>query len=187
MKQKLQIRYEAGIHVHACLSVSKDKTRAGKVNRNRIKRIWLFQRDFQPIDITANLTHKAQVPHSTIRVPDVKFDSRTSFGEFFKNYGPVKRERYGDFHENRPYIPPQTKFDGSSTTKSTFTPKKWEPTRPFVPENRPIESQGAMDFSTVHNETYQKPKVKPCKAEIYLIQKELRRQKALEARAVAAK
>lgn len=45
-----------------------------------------------------------------------------------------------------------------------------------------------MDFSTVHNETYQKPKVKPCKAEVYLIQKELRRQKELEAaRTVAAK
>lgn len=146
------------------------------------------KRDFQPIDIAANLTYKAQVPHSTIRVPDVKFDGRTSFGEFFKNYGAIKRERYGDFHENRPYIPPQTKFDGVSTTKTTFTPKKWEPTRPFLPENRPIESDGAMDFSTVHNETYQKPKVKPCRAEIYLIQKELRRQKELEAaRIVAAK
>ncbi|KAK3106960.1 hypothetical protein FSP39_003976 [Pinctada imbricata] len=141
------------------------------------------KRDFQPIDVTANRSMRAIPPYQSLGVPDAKFDDRTMFKEFFKTYSPTQRVRYGDFHENRPYVPPVDKFEGVSTTKTTFIPKKYEPTPAFKPETQSIDTSGRMEFSTVHKDTYTKPKVKPCRAKIFLIQKELMKQKA----ALAAK
>lgn len=88
--------------------------------------------------------------------------------------------RHGDFHENRPYLPPQQKFEGLSVQKESFTPKQYEPTRDFKPEDKPVNREGDFDFNTVTRMTYKKPEVKPCRAAVYLMQQELRRQKDLE-------
>ncbi|KAJ8313310.1 hypothetical protein KUTeg_009096 [Tegillarca granosa] len=138
--------------------------------------------DYQPIDIERNTQIRVPPPVSQLHDKEVKFDGRTKYNEFFKHPGTTTRVRYGDFHENRPYIPPQVKFEGSSITQSSFVPKKLEePTRDFKPEHHLISTEGKQEFNTSYKESYTKPLVKPCKAYIYLLQQELKRQR--EARA----
>lgn len=110
---------------------------------------------------------------------DAKFDDRTSFKEFFRNWGTSPRVRHGDFHENRPYLPPQQKFGGQTVQQESYTPKKYEPTKDFRPEEKPVNREGEFDFNTVTNMTYTKPEIKPCRAAVYLMQQELKRQRGL--------
>lgn len=141
------------------------------------------RRDYRPVDLSRAYMARAAIPVQKVQKSDAKFDDHTSFKEFFKNWGASPRARYGDFHENRPYIPPQQKFEAESTTKSCYIPKKYEYTKDFKPENKPIDQNGDFDFNTVSHMTYKKPVVKPCRAAIYLMQQELKRQKNAEQQA----
>ncbi|KAK3612123.1 hypothetical protein CHS0354_031197 [Potamilus streckersoni] len=139
------------------------------------------KRDYKPIDkIQALHSRATAVPPSAKlhTASDVKMEDQTSFQEFFKDWGVSQRVRHGDFHENRPYIPPQTKFNGESVTKSTFIPKKAEKVKDFKPEPKSFDREGNFDFNTVNNLTYQKPEIKPCRAAVYLLQKELKKRQA---------
>lgn len=117
------------------------------------------------------IPREGQIP----RRDDIRFDDRTMNKEFFKNWGPGTRVRYGDFHENKPYLPPQTKFEGASVTKSSFIPKKYEFVKDFRPEHKQISKDGEIDFQTVHRETYIQPVIKPCRAQLFLLQRELKK------------
>lgn len=118
-----------------------------------------------------------------VQKSDAKFEDLTSSKDFFRNWGPSPRVRYGDFHENRPYLPPREKFAAESVAQSSFTPKKYEPTKDFRPDDKPVNREGDFDFNTVTHMTYQKPEVKPCRAAVYLMQQELKRQRAAEQQA----
>lgn len=135
------------------------------------------KRDYRPIDLSRAYIARAVVPLQKVQKSDAKFDDRTSFKDFFRNWGTSPRVRHGDFHENRPYIPPQAKFEGQSVAKESFTPKRYTPTKDFKPEERPIGRDGDFDFNTVTHMAYQKPEVKPCRAAVFLMQQELKRQK----------
>ena len=108
---------------------------------------------------------------------DIKFESNTSNKEFFQNWGAKPRVRYGDFHENRSYVPPQSKFEGASVTKSTYTTKRAEPTRSFKPEQKTTVSDNKMDFGTSYGDTYTKKEMRMCRAQMYLMQQELKRRR----------
>ncbi|XP_060589971.1 uncharacterized protein LOC132745164 isoform X1 [Ruditapes philippinarum] len=140
-------------------------------------------RDYRPIDLSRAYISRAVVPVQKVQKSDAKFDGHTSTKEFFRNWGASPRVRYGDFHENRPYIPPQEKFAGESVAQSSFTPKKYQPTKDFRPEDKPVNREGDFDFNTVTHMTYQKPEVKPCRAAVYLMQQELKRQRQAEQQA----
>lgn len=135
------------------------------------------KRDYRPIDLSRAYISQAVVPTQKVQKSDAKFDSHTSSKDFFKNWGTTPRVRYGDFHENRPYLPPRNKFEGESVAQASFTPKKYEKIKDFAPDNKPVAHEGTFDFNTVTNMTYQKPEVKPCRAAIYLMQQELKRQR----------
>ncbi|KAL5019479.1 hypothetical protein ScPMuIL_002371 [Solemya velum] len=135
------------------------------------------QRDYKPIDFTDAHVAKAVMPPMQMAKPDRSFDDRTMSKEFFKDWGVKPRVRYGDFHENKPLVQPFDKFEGQSSMQRSYTPKKGTPVKDFKPEDKGIGREGNIDFSTVYTDTYQKPKVKPCRAEIYLIQRELKRRK----------
>lgn len=137
-----------------------------------------MQRDYRPIDLSRAYIARAVVPVQKVQKSDAKFDDHTMSKEFFRNWGPTTRVRYGDFHENRPYMPPTQKFEGESVQQASYTPKKWEPTRDFKPEDKPVNSEGEFDFNTVTHMAYRKPDVKPCRAAVYLMQQELKRQRA---------
>ena len=142
-----------------------------------------FQRDYRPIDLSRAYISRAVVPVQKVQKSDARFDDKTSFKEFFKNWGASPRVRHGDFHENRPYNPPMTKFEAESVAKSSYIPKKYEPVKDFKPENKPVDQEGDFDFNTVTHLTYKKPEVKPCRAAVFLMQQELKRQKNLEQKA----
>ncbi|WAR04322.1 hypothetical protein MAR_019691 [Mya arenaria] len=139
-------------------------------------------RDYRPIDLSRAYIARAVVPTQKVQKSDAKFDDHTTSKDFLKNWGPTTRVRYGDFHENRPYLPPTQKFDGESVAHTSFTPKKYEPTRDYKPEDKPVNREGDFDFNTVSHMTYQKPEVKPCRAAMYLMQQELKRQRASQQR-----
>ncbi|XP_052807111.1 uncharacterized protein LOC128236268 isoform X2 [Mya arenaria] len=140
------------------------------------------KRDYRPIDLSRAYIARAVVPTQKVQKSDAKFDDHTTSKDFLKNWGPTTRVRYGDFHENRPYLPPTQKFDGESVAHTSFTPKKYEPTRDYKPEDKPVNREGDFDFNTVSHMTYQKPEVKPCRAAMYLMQQELKRQRASQQR-----
>lgn len=52
--------------------------------------------------------------------------------------------RFGDFHENRPYIPSMQPFNAQSVTRSTFVPKPVEPIIKHRPEDRPMAKSGEV-------------------------------------------
>lgn len=135
------------------------------------------KRDYVPKELPKVLMRPLPPEGQMQRREDFKFDDRTMFKEFFQNWGPQTRVRYGDFHENRPYIPPQTKFDHDSVTKTSFIPKKIEHTKDFRPEYKPVAGEGEIDFRTVHRQTYMTPVVKPCRAQLFLLQRELKKLK----------
>ena len=141
---------------------------------------FVLQRDYRPIDLSRAYIARASVPVQKVQKSDAKFDDRTSFKDFYRNWGASPRQRHGDFHENRPYIPPQNKFEGVSVQKESYTPKKWEPTHDFKPEDKPVNREGNFDFNTVSGTTFTKPEVKPCRAALYLMQQELKRQRGGE-------
>lgn len=145
--------------------------------------VHLFQRDYRPIDLSRAYIARAVVPVQKVQKSDAKFEDMTSSKEFFRNWGPSTRVRYGDFHENRPYLPPQQKFEGESVQMASYTPKKYSPTADFRPDDKPVRGDGDFDFNTVTHMTYQKPEVKPCRAALYLMQQELKRQRATDAQA----
>ena len=120
------------------------------------------------------------IPTQKVQKSDAKFDDHTSSKDFFKNWGTAPRVRYGDFHENRPYLPPQNKFEGESVAQASFTPKKYEKINDFAPDNKPVAREGDFDFNTVNKMTYQKPEIKSCRAAVYLMQQELKRQRAAD-------
>jgi hypothetical protein len=139
--------------------------------------IHLLQRDYVPKEMP-KMTMRPGPPESQMQPRgDLKFDDRTMSKDFFQNWGTQVRPRYGDFHENRPYVPPQTKFDHDSITKTSFIPKKYVPLKDFKPEPKPVANEGDFDFRTVHMQTYVQPVVKPCRAQLFLLQRELKRLK----------
>lgn len=138
------------------------------------------RRDYRPIDLSRAYISRAIVPVQKVQMSEAKFDDHTMSKEFFRNWGASPRIRYGDFHENRPYIPPQQKFEGHSVARDSFTPKKYEPTKDFKPEDKPVNREGNFDFNTVTHMAYTKPEVKPCRAAVYLMQQELKRQRDAE-------
>lgn len=139
-----------------------------------------LQRDFIPIDIPKNYVQRASVPGSNYVQTDTKFEDLTTSKEFLQNWGTQKRVRYGDFHENR-NIQPVEKFLGSSVTKESFVPKGVVETKDFRPVHKAINKEGDLMFDTVYRDTFQKPSVKPCRAQIYLAQKEILRQQRAKA------
>ncbi|XP_071095136.1 stabilizer of axonemal microtubules 2-like [Haliotis cracherodii] len=138
------------------------------------------RRDFRPIDVSQNMAPKAVAPVAKLHTsPDIKFDGRTSNKEFFRDWGVAPRVRYGDFHENRPYIAPVVRFEGESVTKSTYVPKYADPVQSFKPDGVANDTQPqtkhSMDYSTAYSETFQPKRMPLCKAQAYLLQQELKR------------
>ncbi|XP_076457679.1 uncharacterized protein LOC143291611 [Babylonia areolata] len=137
------------------------------------------KRDYQPIDVSVAAMPKASIPQS-IMAPagEATFDGVTMNSEFFKNWGAPPRVRFGDFHENRPYVPPQHPFKGESVTKSSFVPKKAEPVTLYKPSERPSSKVGAkVDYTTSYGDEYQKKQARMCRAQVFLLQQELKRRR----------
>jgi len=144
------------------------------------------KRDYKPIKINAEDYGKVAIPKASMGVPvDAEFDSKTMNNEFFQNWGIQPRVRYGDFHENRPYIPPRDPFSGESITQSSFHAKKAEPVKLYKPEPRPISKSGEVDFNTVYQSEFQKKELRMNRAKVFVIQQELRRRKQLKEAAAA--
>lgn len=136
--------------------------------------IFIFQRDFQPIDMQAVYQPRVAMPEAVMHTTDAKFDDRTMNKQFFKSWKAEPRVRYGDFHENHTYIPPREKFNAQTTTASVYTkPNARTPTTNYKPVPTEISMEGKHDFSTVYQSTYKGHKIKMCPAQVYLIQQEI--------------
>ncbi|KAF6027487.1 hypothetical protein EB796_014209 [Bugula neritina] len=104
-----------------------------------------------------------------------KFDDRTANKDHYKNWGPKIpiRLSHADFADG--YHPTEGKFDGTTTTKSTFhTPLHTGIPKSFKPEPKRIDSDGSFDFTTVNNVTYQGQSIKPCRAKLWIMQQKLK-------------
>ncbi|ESO85955.1 hypothetical protein LOTGIDRAFT_239638 [Lottia gigantea] len=134
------------------------------------------RRDFKPIDIENAYPPPSFIPFEKLHTDkDAKFDDHTMSKEFFKEWPVQERKRYGDFHENRPYIPPMVKFEGESITKSTYKPKVAEPIQNYKPEFKTIDKSGNMELKTSYTDSYPGHKIKLCRAQIYLLQQEFKK------------
>ncbi|KAL8573901.1 hypothetical protein ACOMHN_029348 [Nucella lapillus] len=135
------------------------------------------KRDYRPIDVSGAVATKASIPQRAMALANQStFDGTTMNSEFFKNWGAQPRVRFGDFHENRPYVPPQQPFKGESITKSSFIPKQAEPVTLYKPSDRPSSKTGAkVDYTTSYGDEYQKKQARMCRAQVFLLQQELKR------------
>ncbi|KAK7106010.1 stabilizer of axonemal microtubules 1-like [Littorina saxatilis] len=135
------------------------------------------KRDFRPIDVSAATVTKMAIPQSMMSLPgEAKFDGHTMNSEFFRNWGSQPRVRYGDFHENMPHIPPMQPFNGESITKSSFVEKKAEPIVNYKPSDRPSSKPHAkVDYTTSYAHEYKQKQARMCRAQVYLMQQELKK------------
>ncbi|OWF52427.1 uncharacterized protein LOC110447807 [Mizuhopecten yessoensis] len=138
------------------------------------------KKDFVPIDIPMNFLRRASAPGTNYVQSSQRFDDQTTSKEFLKNWGTQKRVRYGDFHENL-NVQPVSKFGGISVTRDSFVPKGIVETKDFRPEHKAVSQDGDIVFDTVYRDTFQKPKVKACRAQIFLAQQEILRQQRAKA------
>ncbi|CAH1797421.1 unnamed protein product [Owenia fusiformis] len=136
--------------------------------------------DYKPVDLKAAHNPRVSMPASKSTEHKPKFDGQTMNNIMFKDPKVKQRVRYVDFHEGHTYVPPSDKFNGHSTTKSTFVPLKADPVINYKPDQKPIVREGSVDYNTVHKSTYKGQKVQLCKSKIYLLQQELKRREALE-------
>lgn len=134
-----------------------------------------------PIDLDSAFTARATKPEPKIHQGDSKFEGTTMNKVFFRNWGPqVKsRPRYGDFHESHSYIPSAEPFSGESTTRRTYTPKRSEATKNYKPDNKPKQMIGNFDFDTEYRLSYISKKAPICKAQAYLMERELKRRQGI--------
>ncbi|XP_072166287.1 uncharacterized protein [Diadema setosum] len=140
--------------------------------------------DYRPIDAKdAYRQPNFRRPHTQGGMRSAKFYDQTTNKRFFRDWGAKPRIRYGDFHEANVYVKPRGKMEVESWNSSTYKHVSLdEPTPNFAPENKPMEHAGKQDFTTIHKMTYQGLRPKMCKSQLYLLQQEMKRRKALKER-----
>lgn len=143
------------------------------------------QLDYQPIDLEANQVERARPPEQKKDKNLPKFDGTTTSKQYFRKWDVQPRPHYGDVHEalqyvrSDQYVPHTSKFEGTTTTRDQYQPKKAEIREPFVPEQTKLDTSGVMDFGTVYRHEYNGPPVVKNipKHQAALLLKELRRRK----------
>ncbi|KAK6173160.1 hypothetical protein SNE40_016668 [Patella caerulea] len=134
------------------------------------------KRDFQPIDFNDVYPVPSIVPVRQLHTTnDAKFDDHTMSKEFFKKWPVQERVRYGDFHENKAYVPPQIKFEGESESHEKFQPKTREPITNYKPEFKTMDTNGEMYLRTSYSDEYKGHKIKLCRAQVYLLQQQFKK------------
>lgn len=154
---------------------------AGNIERSHVK----FHTDttnsttYKPTNV-----HSAYIPRSKAierarRIPtSAKFDDQTINKRYYKNWGAKPRVRYGDIRELASYHPPREPMETETSTTSVYrTPQDVQPTANFKPVDTAIAHSGKHDFSTVHRQTYQGEKPTQCKAQLFLMQQEIKKRK----------
>ncbi|XP_787867.1 stabilizer of axonemal microtubules 1 [Strongylocentrotus purpuratus] len=139
--------------------------------------------DYRPIEDKSAYLQPNRRPHTQGGARSAKFYDQTTNNRFFRNWGAKPRIRYGDFHEAKIYIKPRGKMEVESWNSSTYKSLPLdEPTPNYKPHDEPVERSGEQDFTTIHKSTYKGQRPKMCKSQLYLLQQEMRRRKALRDR-----
>ena len=139
-----------------------------------------FQVTYKPIASKDAYNTIRVCPMNTTERNPAKFDDQTINKRFYKNWGVKPRIRYGDLHEANIYVAPVGNMASHSETMASYDGKVLaEPTRPFLPTTKQAQDAGQQDFRTVHKETYKGLRKPLCKAEVYMLQKELLKRKGL--------
>ncbi|GAB1603171.1 uncharacterized protein LOC115221772 isoform X1 [Argonauta hians] len=143
------------------------------------------KRDYLPINpkCRASLQSVSAAPKSCMKSwgnSNAAFDGTTSHKEFFKRWMVTPRIQHGDPKESNNYVPPQTKFSSETTSNTTYTAKQQDKhVRPKPPSDKvlwPKKTPNDQEMTTNYRSMFKKPKVKLCKAQIYLIQQRLKKQ-----------
>ncbi|XP_067826832.1 stabilizer of axonemal microtubules 1-like isoform X2 [Heptranchias perlo] len=92
-----------------------------------------------------------------------KFDDRTVYKNFFKNWGPKVVIRHGDLHDG-PFIPPPGKIQSTSITRRDFTPKN---------VCKPMNSVGQQN-TTVDRKGSSPTTLPMCRLHVYLLHQRLK-------------
>ncbi|XP_074653113.1 uncharacterized protein LOC141907391 [Tubulanus polymorphus] len=137
---------------------------------------------YTPKDLSDAQNNRALPPRQAIRGKAGNFEKNTHYMEQFKAYKPEQRYRLGDFHEAYKYavMPKIDKLaEVTSTTHRTYTvPQNAEIRESFKPEAKPIASKGKHDFTTIHQADYQPLKVNLCRAQVFLLQQQIKQRRA---------
>ena len=113
------------------------------------------------------------------QMSDSKFSGETSYQKAFANYGPIKRVRYGDFHEGNLYLKPVAKFhqDGSVMQQDYHLHKDAKPRSPKKPDYRRHDTGGNFNGITNYNEDYKAKDTKPCQFSKLMAEMDLKKKK----------
>ncbi|XP_066276536.1 stabilizer of axonemal microtubules 2-like [Branchiostoma lanceolatum] len=144
----------------------------------------ITMQDFRTQDLHGAYNAPAVQPQPSLKPTNAKLDGTTMNNQFFQDWGTSPRVRFGDFHEGR-YIPPLKKFEGYSTTKHEFVPLKAEKVTNYKPENKPVASLGEQDLTTIYKQDFLPVEKPMCRAEEYLLKKQLKSMKKKAAQAAA--
>ena len=137
----------------------------------------LIQRDFKPIDISSLPVLKAIKREGTLRVAAGAMETQTMSQLQFLRYDVKPMVMARDSHPDY-YCPPQTKFDGSTTTGETFKGKQTPRRLAFQPDASNIDiKSGSFDFNTTQKLEFKNHGLSMCEAKAYMIAKALHDEK----------
>lgn len=117
----------------------------------------LIQRDFKPIDIKSAYVAPVKPKEEKRHRATQKLDDCTMNKHFFKRWEPQPPIRYGDFHESHTYVPPLSKFEGTTTTGDTYLGEPAPVPPCFFPKEQLGVTGGKVDFNTVYKSSFNQP------------------------------
>ncbi len=130
-----------------------------------------FQRDFQPLDVNTLprirlVPLKSTLPTADQRAP---MESISMSRYHYQSYAPIKTKR--QYGEPIPeiYVPPTSKFQGTTTTSDTYRGQSGPPARAYLPEVKMINRTGEHDHNTNYRVDYHPHGFTLCAAKAYAI------------------
>ncbi|XP_072049895.1 uncharacterized protein [Amphiura filiformis] len=172
--------HDTNVHKRADLA----KKTQGNIDRPNVKfHTNTTNKDtYRPLDVREGYIPKSKAIERARRIPtSAKFDDQTMNKRYFKNWGAKPRVRYTNIRESMRYIPPREPMETETSTTSVYrTPIYIQQLDTFKPVEQPMDHAGKQDFRTVHKETYQGSRPKPCKATLFLLQQEMKKRRAAQ-------
>ncbi|CAF0836200.1 unnamed protein product [Adineta ricciae] len=149
----------------------KDRQRLYVPTIQKMDTMTVTQRDFQPLDVSTlprirALPIKDALPLNGEHIP---MESMTTSRHFYQPYEPLKINRqYGEPVPNI-YVPPLSKFEGSTTTGDTYRGQRGQRAHPYIPDVRMLSQMGTQDHNTSYRVDYHPHGLTLCAARAYAI------------------
>ncbi|CAF0962145.1 unnamed protein product [Adineta steineri] len=137
----------------------------------KMESLTVTKRDFQPLDVSSMarmraISMKDALPKDAEHIP---MENMTTSRYYYHPHELLKSNRQYGEPVPEVYMPPTTKFDGSTTNRDTYKGQQGKRANAFVPELRGLRHTGKQDLTTNYRTDYHSHGLTLCAARAYAI------------------